>query len=126
MPAFNFGFQDLLENLTLNLCAAKPTLDEVARRKFRGHRQMSQIVVETYSHFHCIMNSNGGGEKSAEKSKETSPMPTCRDASSSSSKRSTKDSTPASTGEVDQVIMTNSILDHPTIFKEQRKCTVSV
>ena len=107
----------MLENLTLNLVSAKPTLNEVERRKYRGHRQMSKILVETYTDFDTIMNNSSadnGGDKSAEKSKESSPMPSCRDGSSpmsscrdGSSKRSTKDSTPvsvsASAGEVDQV-----------------------
>jgi hypothetical protein len=72
-------FQDLLGSLTLSIPAhsVKPQLDQEARRKFRGLRQMSQIVVETFSDFEnvsfaaAVMNSEDKNEKFP--SKESSP-----------------------------------------------------
>ena len=104
-------FQDLFDNLTLSLPAlsVKASLDEETRQKYRGHRQMSKIVVETFSDFDSIMNQNSSasnvdndnncGDKS---SKESSPVGSSSSSTSrESSKRSTKDSTPVAGMETD-------------------------
>lgn len=67
----------------------KPVRSQSLRERAKGNRQMSDIVVETYTDFEAA--AAVGTASTASSSKEPSPS---IDSSSLSSRRSTKDSTP--------------------------------
>ncbi len=98
--AFNCArsIDDIFENVSLTTpLPPRPERTQEIRDKNKGNRNLSDIVIETYTDFKEPKMSSSSSRSSRKGSKEASPLAAAsadNSSTASSSKRSTKDNTP--------------------------------